>query len=79
MKLITRLRVAYLMSYVITGRQTGVSHNGRAFRRIACTGDRGRAGEAAEITGDANVQPVVDGRKSRQLVIRRLESNSRWN
>lgn len=73
MKLITRLRVAYLMSYVITGRQTGVSHNGRAPRRIARTGDRGRTGEAAEITGDADVQP---GARARSVVVKRMSAGS---
>lgn len=66
---VARLRVTNLMSYMITGWQTGVSHNGRTPQRIARTGDRGCAGEAAEAARDADIQP---GKSSR--VVKRVST-----
>lgn len=54
-RLITRLRVAHLMGYVVTGRETSVSHDNRPAGKVARTGDRGCTGESAEISGDANI------------------------
>lgn len=53
--LITSLRVAYLMSYMITGWQTSISHNGCTSQRIARTSDRGCTGEATEVSRDTDV------------------------
>lgn len=55
MKLITRLRVADLMSYMITGWQTGISDDGRGSQRITRTSNRGCTGETAEVPRETDI------------------------
>lgn len=54
-KLITGLRVTYLMSYMITGWQTSIPHNSCTSQRIARTSDCGCTDKATEISRDTDI------------------------